>query len=175
MADAIRSTTQWPSTPHPVSPAVKAVINSFFVIVNDKSDDGTRLYNEVFTRDGTWRSPGRAYIGSQIIGSTDGSWKGLVSRVHDVHKVFFFNEASDEFMMFGKALYVLENGASVNTELAARCVIDDPRSDTPKLKYFQGYTVCLIISNTSNLFSMTQVCPYVEEWADRDHVHYYRI
>ena len=143
MSDAIRSTTQWPSTPHPVSPAVKAAINRFYVIVNDRSDDGTRLYNEVFTRDGTWRSPGRAYTGTEIIGSTAKSWKGLVSRVHDVHKVFFFNDKCDEFMMFGKALYVLENGAEVDTELAARCVIDDPDSDQPRLKYFQGYTVCL--------------------------------
>ena len=134
MADAIRSTTQWPSTPHPVPPAVKAAINRFYVAVNDKSDDGTRLYHEV-TPDGAWRSPGRAFTGSELIGSTAGSWKGLVSRTHDVHKVFFFIDACDEFMMFGKALYVLENGAEVDTELAARCVVE-VKSDTPKLNYF---------------------------------------
>ena len=147
--DAIRSTTQWPSTPHPVSSAVKAAINRFFVIVNDKTDDGTRLHSEVFTPDGTWRSPGTVYTGSEIIGSTAGSMKGIVSRTHDVHKVFFFNDTCDEFMMFGKALYVLENGARVDTELAARCVIDDVKSETPKLKYFQGYTVRLNVGHAS--------------------------
>jgi hypothetical protein len=42
--------------------------------------------------------------------------------------------------MFGKAVYGLESGAKVDTEFSARCVIDDPRSETPRLKFFQGWT-----------------------------------
>lgn len=139
--DAIRSTTSWPATPTPISSAVKVLINRFSLLVNDRSDDGSRLYSEVFTPTGTWRSPGRAYTGSKVSGSTANSWSGLSYRVHEVRKVYFFDDAVNDLMMFGKAEYGLENGAKVDTEFSARCVIDDPRSETPRLELFQGWTV----------------------------------
>lgn len=151
MAAAISEKSEWPSIP--ISSAVKELINRFYVIVNDKSDNGRRLRDEVFTPDGTWKSPGRAYNGAEFVGATANSWAGINYRVHEVVKVYSGSEAGDDLMMFGKATYGLENGATVETDFSARCVIDDPKSSTPRLRLFQGYTV-RVVRNTLLASSM---------------------
>ena len=142
--DATLISAEWPSNPH-ISLAVRELVKRFFVCVNDKSDDGTRLREEVFTPDGIWQNPGRALKGSEIVSSSNNAWSGVEYRTHEVYKVYTCGTgsvAANDLMMFGKATYGLKNGAVVETGFSARCVVDDSTSEEPRLVFFQGWTVC---------------------------------
>ena len=78
-----------------------------------------------------------------LVTASTGAWTCVKIRKHDVVKVFSCSDAADDLMMFGNLVIEMENGTMLDYDFAARVVIDDPTSKDPKLKFFEGWSVCI--------------------------------
>jgi hypothetical protein len=77
----------------------------------------------------------------EIIRSRDGSWDGVVSRRHEITKVYACNESADDLLFIGFVVIQYANGQKVDGSFVVRAVVDDPKSQSPRLSLYQGWMV----------------------------------
>ena len=77
----------------------------------------------------------------EIIRSRDGSWDGVVSRRHEITKVYACNESADDLLFIGFVVIQYANGQKVDGSFVVRAVVVDPKSQSPRLSLYQGWMV----------------------------------
>ncbi|QKX62291.1 uncharacterized protein TRUGW13939_09450 [Talaromyces rugulosus] len=132
--------TEWPSTPVPQP--VKDLIAKFMDIGDTKSEEaGQRLGYEVFTSDGQIIVNKRSINGGAEIAATHkDQMASIKGRRHRVDKVYTCNDKADDLLLIGSVERYLYNGQTLETDWAARLVIDNASSEHPRLKLFNAWS-----------------------------------
>ncbi|KAH8695283.1 hypothetical protein BGW36DRAFT_360987 [Talaromyces proteolyticus] len=135
------STTEWPSTEVPQP--VKDLIAKFMEVGDTKSDEaGHQLGYEVFVPNGKIKVNKRVIDGAEAIAATHrDQMASIKGRRHQVHKVYTCNEATDDLILIGSVERYLHDGRTLETDFAARLVIENASSENPQLSLFNAWSL----------------------------------
>lgn len=81
---------------------------------------------------------------TDISRSNHGYWEGIKTRRHEIFKIYTCSDAADDLMLIGSVTWGFNDGQMIEGGFCARAVIDEGYSEKPKLKLYQGWTVCLL-------------------------------
>lgn len=65
----------------------------------------------------------------------------IKGRHHLVNKVYTCNDKADDLLLIGSVERYLHDGRTLETEWAARLVIENSSSEQPRLKLFNAWSV----------------------------------
>ncbi|KAL2008852.1 hypothetical protein VTN00DRAFT_7046 [Thermoascus crustaceus] len=134
--------TVWPATP--IDPAVKKLIERYYVLADTNSPESADLLaDEVFTETGMMKGAVKSFSGSKEIRSSRNGVPGIIiSRRHEIHRVFVADDKGHDLMLIGTIEIGLKGGRAVPGEFATRMVVDDAsiRKGSPRLSFSQVYT-----------------------------------
>jgi hypothetical protein len=82
----------------------------------------------------------------EIRESLKGTASPIISRWHEILRVYIGDDKGHDLMLIGKNLVTLKNGNEVLGEFAARFVVDDEsvKNGDPRLKLSQVYAVSIL-------------------------------
>ncbi len=146
---------EWPTT---VPSTVVQLYDLFFSLVDTRSEtSGSHLAEEIFTEDGVFMATSGSFQGHEgtlymycFIGMTlirelairacrQGVWKTIISRRHEVRKVFACDTDGDilDLILVG-AVEVENSDYHKHThEFVVRSVVVHPQSSSPRVKHYQ--------------------------------------
>ncbi|KAK4549646.1 hypothetical protein LTR36_004947 [Oleoguttula mirabilis] len=129
---------EWPS--QPVPEAIKELIARFYSLV-DSSDPSCceGLANTVFTQDGEFLVNKRSMKGAEQIAKWRTGGESVILRQHTIHKIYVCNEQGNDLLMTGTLTLGSDLGLTAESPYCARCVVDDPTSQSPRIEYWQGW------------------------------------
>ncbi|KAH8707604.1 hypothetical protein GQ44DRAFT_830925 [Phaeosphaeriaceae sp. PMI808] len=120
-----------------LDPAYKSFFEDFYA--TSDTPDAHLLYTKYFTDDATLIMASKKVKGTdEILALRTSMWEKVLSRKHDVLKIFPFGSWSDEVMLYGTVKYGLKSGGENGVDWAARAhlVKEDGKV---KMDFYQVY------------------------------------
>ncbi|KAK5718962.1 hypothetical protein LTR17_015468 [Elasticomyces elasticus] len=128
---------EWPS--QPVSKAMKRLLRRFYTLIDAATAESSKkLANDVFSEQGEFVINKRRMLGrEQIMDWHNKSGGNVVSRQHDVHKIYVCSDSGDDILMIGTLTMRSDEGLVGETSYTARCVVDDASLPKPRVELWQ--------------------------------------
>ncbi|KAM5341239.1 hypothetical protein ACJ41O_015348 [Fusarium nematophilum] len=121
-----------------VDPEIIDFLKSFYRVSDTPGE--TDRYLEMFVPDATFILASKKASGhAEIRPMREGMWDSVVSRKHQIFKVFPFGKGSNEVMLYGTVALQLKNGNAASIEWAARAEFAKSTSGEYKFQFYQVY------------------------------------
>ncbi|KAK4575192.1 hypothetical protein LTR86_001044 [Recurvomyces mirabilis] len=127
---------EWPAQQIP--DAIKRTLERFYRLIDSPDPQaGEKLARKVFAVDGDFVVNKRVMSGREQIANWHKNGESIVSREHQVDKIYVCNAEGDDLLMIGTLTMESDVGLVGSAPYTARCVIDDAASPTPKVRHWQ--------------------------------------